>query len=86
MRNVLVSIMGVVTLLVIGSGVAFAQQQPAQTAAPGQMPSVANLKPFSIEANFMSLPGYLRYLMHQQTGQWLTYAEASRAVRQQKGQ
>jgi hypothetical protein len=106
MRNVLVSLMGAAILLVIASGVAFAQtypaqsppaqappsqQQPAQTspgqsAAPGQMPSVANLKPFSIEANFMSLPGYLRYLMHQQTGQWLTYAEATRAVRQQKGQ
>ena len=59
-------------------------QTPAQTApgSTGQMPSVANLKPFSIEANFMSLPGYLRYLMHQQTGQWMTYAEAQRAVKQ----
>lgn len=64
--------------------------QPSQTApatqpAPGstgQMPSVSNLKPFSIEANFMSLAGYLRYLMHQQTGQWMTYAEAQRAVKQ----
>jgi hypothetical protein len=68
-----------------------AQPQPAQTPAQpsqtapsstGQMPSVANLKPFSIEANFMSLAGYLRYLMHQQTGQWMTYAEAQRAVKQ----
>jgi hypothetical protein len=67
------------------------QTQPAQTPAQptqtqpgstGQMPSVANLKPFSIEANFMSLAGYLRYLMHQQTGQWMTYAEAQRAVKQ----
>ncbi len=60
------------------------QTQPAQTApgSTGQMPSVANLKPFSIEANFMSLPGYFRYLMHQQTGQWMTYAEAQRAVKQ----
>ncbi len=58
--------------------------QPAQTApgSTGQIPSVANLKAFSIEANFMSLPGYLRYLMHQQTGQWMTYAEAQRAVKQ----
>lgn len=88
MRNVLVSLMGAAMLLVIVSGVAFAQTPPAptQSASPGQVPSVASLKPFSIEANFMSLPGYLRYLMHQQTGQWLTYAEATRAVRQQKGQ
>ncbi len=33
----------------------------------------------------MSLPGYLRYLVHQQTEQWLTYAEASRIVSQHKG-
>ena len=62
-----------------------AQTQPAQTQpaqSTGQMPSVSNLKPFSIEANFMSLAGYLRYLMHQQTGQWMTYAEAQRAVKQ----
>jgi hypothetical protein len=59
-------------------------QTPAQTApgSTGQMPRVSNLKPFSIEANFMSLAGYLRYLMHQQTGQWMTYAEAQRAVQQ----
>ena len=60
------------------------QTQPAQTTpgSTGQMPSVSNLKPFSIEADFMSLAGYLRYLMHQQTGQWMTYAEAQRAVKQ----
>ena len=51
-----------------------------------QYPKVGNIKPFSAAANFMSLPGYLRYLMHQQTGQWLTYGEASRAVKQQSGQ
>jgi hypothetical protein len=61
-----------------------AQTPPAQTApgSTGQMPSVANLKPFTIEADFMSLAGYFRYLMHQQTGQWMTYAEAQRAVKQ----
>lgn len=60
------------------------QPAPAQTApgGTGQIPSVSNLKPFSIEADFMSLAGYLRYLMHQQTGQWMTYAEAQRAVKQ----
>jgi hypothetical protein len=58
--------------------------QPGTTT--GQFPTVSNLKPFSAEADYMSLPGYLRYLMYQQTGRWLTYAEAHRAVMQQGGQ
>ncbi len=97
MQKSIVSILSVAVVLVVASGVALAQtpsytppaqtppaQTPAQTApgSTGQIPSVANLKAFSIEANFMSLPGYLRYLMHQQTGQWMTYAEAQRAVKQ----
>ncbi len=49
-------------------------------------PKIGTVRPFTVEANFMSLPGYLRYLIHQQTGQWLTYGEAARAVRQQTGQ
>jgi hypothetical protein len=65
--------------------------QPATTPAPattqtqGQYPSVANLKPFSAEADYMSLAGYLRYLVFQQAGQWLTREEAVRIVNQQKG-
>jgi hypothetical protein len=46
---------------------------------------VANLKPFTAQADYMSLPGYLRYLVFQQTGQWLTRAEAVRIVNQQRG-
>jgi hypothetical protein len=57
-------------------------QQPGQVTT-GEFPSVSNLKPFTPEASFMSLAGYLRYLMHQQTSQWLTYQEAARIVRQQ---
>lgn len=56
------------------------------TPAFAQYPNVANLKPFSAETNFMSLPGYLRWLMFQQTGQWISYSEASRVVGQQRGQ
>lgn len=66
-----------------------AQQPGTQTPAPmttGGLPNVSNLKAFAAEANFMSLPGYLRYVAHQQTGQWLTYKEAARAVQQQRGQ
>lgn len=90
MRKVIVSVTSVAVLLAVAMGVALAQTAPTTPAQPtqtqpgstGQVPSVANLKPFSIEANFMSLPGYLRFLMHQQTGQWMTYAEAQRAVKQ----
>jgi hypothetical protein len=46
-------------------------------------PNVKTIKAFSAAANFMSLPGYLRYLVHQQTGQWLTLMEAGRVVEQQ---
>jgi len=51
-----------------------------------EVPSVANLEPFSAEANFMSLPGYLRWLLFQQNGNWITYQEAARMVQQQTGQ
>src|SRR5579884_972428 len=58
---------------------------PGQPLPAGQYPNVSNLKPFSPEANFMSLAGYLRYLVYQSTNQWLTRAEAERVVRQQRG-
>lgn len=51
-----------------------------------QVPNVANLEPFSAEASFMSLPGYLRWLLFQQTGNWITYQEAARMVQEQLGQ
>jgi len=53
------------------------------TASAQTYPSVKNVKAFSAAANFMSLPGYLRYLVHQRTGQWLTLLEARRVVDQQ---
>lgn len=43
-------------------------------------PQVANLKPFSAEANFMSLPGYVRYLVWAEQGIWLSRSEAVAAV------
>jgi hypothetical protein len=94
------TIVSVAALVAVFSGVAFAQTYPVQTppatqpsqpgtgqsVSPGQVPTVSNLKPFSAEADFMSLAGYLRYLMHQATGQWVTYAEATRVVKQQGAQ
>jgi len=67
-------VLTIAVLMVVGLiAPAFAQQYP----------NVGNLKAFSTEANFMSLPGYLRWVTFQQTGQWITYAEAERIVKQQ---
>lgn len=47
------------------------------------LPFVENLKPFSAETEYMSLSGYLRYLVFQQSGIWLSYREAARIIREQ---
>lgn len=76
MRQVAVAL--VVALLVVGFAWA-----PVRAA---EYPQVAGLIPFSAEAKFMSLPGYLRYLVFQQNGIWISRAEAVRIVAQQGGQ
>jgi hypothetical protein len=76
MRKFAVIVLGVVMLSAALSGIASAQQYP----------SVSSLTAFSASTNYMSQAGYLRYLVHQQTGQWLTYQEAGRIVKQQRGQ
>jgi hypothetical protein len=73
-QKLAVVVLGVLVL----SAVAFVGVASAQ-----QYPTVSNLTPFTAETNFMSLAGYLRYLNHQTTGQWLTFAEATRIVGQQ---
>lgn len=87
MRKIALLVVGVMVLSFAGA--ALAQTQPAPTPATtqtqGQYPNVANLKPFSAEADYMSLAGYLRYLVFQQTSQWLTRQEAVRIVNQQRG-
>lgn len=65
----------VLTLLLLTGAIAPAFAQ--------QVPNVANLDPFSAEANYMSLPGYLRWLTFQQSGNWITRAEAVRLVNEQ---
>jgi hypothetical protein len=41
------------------------------------------LTPFSQAANYMSLPGYLRYRYLLESGRWISREEAEEAVRQQ---
>ena len=72
MRKVAVVVLGVVMFSAALSSIASAQQSP----------SVSSLTAFSASTNYMSQAGYLRYLMHQQTKQWVTYREAGRIVQQ----
>lgn len=86
MRKIALLVVGVMVLSFAGAAMAQTTPAPTQPApTQGQYPSVANLKPFSAEADYMSLAGYLRYLVFQQTSQWLTRQEATRIVNQQKG-
>jgi len=50
-----------------------------------QYPNVANLQPFTAQANYMSLPGYLRWLVFRDTGTWMSREEAERVVMEQGG-
>ncbi len=60
--------------------------RPASAQTMGnEYPNVANLQPFTPEAGFMSLPGYLRLRTFQEQHVWLTYSEATRIVIAQGG-
>jgi hypothetical protein len=61
------------------------QNQAEQPMEAGEYPNVASLQPFSPEANFMSVPGYLRWQVFRSQGMWLSYAEARRIVIAQGG-
>ena len=47
------------------------------------LPRVENLRPFSPETQYMSVAGFLRYVVFHQTGLWLTQNEASRMLQEQ---
>lgn len=55
----------------------------APSAQAQEYPQVSNLTAFEPEANFMSLPGYLRWKHYQATGQWISRDEAVQAARAQ---
>lgn len=48
-----------------------------------EYPQVVNLRKFSIETNYMSHPGYLRYLTFVEQGVWISRKEAVAIVREQ---
>jgi hypothetical protein len=69
----LIAMLGLVVLASMAPGPAWAQAYP----------NVANLKPYSEQTSNMSLAGYLRYIYHEMSGQWLSWQDAERIVAQQ---
>lgn len=49
-----------------------------------EYPQVGDLKPFTAESDYMSLPGYLRYLTFVQNGVWISHHQSVVVVRQQE--
>ncbi len=73
------------SLLIMGAIALAASAIKAKPVAAAEYPQVGELTPFSREANFMSLAGYLRYLVNLQDNVWLSRAEAQSIVEQQGG-
>ena len=55
----------------------------AEPAAAAQYTDVAGLESWSAPSNYMSLPGYLRWMTFKEQGVWLSMPEAKRIVAQQ---
>jgi hypothetical protein len=68
--------------LLIAGGLTLALATGAGQAVADE-PIVSHLKAFSAEANYMSLPGYYRFLVYQRDGTWLTREESVAAVDRQ---
>lgn len=57
----------------------------APSAQAQTYPSVTDVTQFTQSANYMSLPGYLRYRYYIDSGRWISRPEADNAVRDQIG-
>lgn len=55
----------------------------AAPASAAQYTNVAALEPWCGATNYMSLPGYLRWMTFKDQGVWLSMAEANRIVAEQ---
>lgn len=66
-----------------------AQPAPSLPAPPvaqiiSGIPFVAGQRAHSVVTNYMSLSGYLRWLVYQSSANWITLSEASRMVKEQQ--
>ena len=52
-------------------------------AVAAEYPQVNNLSPFTSECNYMSRQGYLRLIVFQQSGEWISVHEAKHVVAEQ---
>ncbi len=68
----------VLTLAAAALMAAMAPRAEAQT-----YPNVAGRRAFSPEANFMSLPGFLRFSYYRDSGQWISREQAIQIARDQ---
>lgn len=71
-------------IALIGAMTLSALVAPKAQAQTSDIP-VAGLTPFTAEANYMSIPGYLRYRTFANTNNWISYEEAARLVAEQGG-
>jgi len=59
---------------------------PAAGVAPGQdpagLPDVSHLRSYSADTHFLSLAGYLRYLVHDTSKTWITTEDTDKLMRQ----
>ncbi len=78
MRKIVLGLLGSFVLSTVFAGVASAAA-PATPTLP-TVANVAKMRPFSAESDYMSLPGFFRYLSHLASGQWLTYKDAAQVV------
>ncbi len=69
----------VVAVILVGGGMA------ASLANAQSYPDIRGKQPFTQEANYMSLPGFLRWHYLWMSGRWISRAEARLAVQQQTG-
>ena len=74
MRKILVVVVLAVMALIGAVAAPQAQAQPVD---------VRNIEPFSPAANYMSLPGFVRYRILLTEGRWIPREEAEQIVSQQ---
>lgn len=75
--------MRLLTIILILAGLLTVILSGALKATAAEYPNVVNLKSYSVQANYMSLPGYLRYLVYEKDNVWITFGEAKKAVKSQ---
>lgn len=71
-------VLAVLVALLVGALVNVSPAQAQVNAA-----DVAQLTPFTPEANYMSLPGYLRWQVFVEEGRWITMLQALRQIKAQ---